>query len=256
MLVGVCTEDGVTCRFVSIAKLVAHGHDVVGAKLTTRMGIKHCRLIDVLHLACCRRFNGEKLAVDIGHIHCRKLYGESSHLGGCDAVFVHKTRHFYASICREIFNKSFVDYVSAYLVRRVCNYRFHYARSVLARAYVLQSALRHELLLLIRPSLYLSDTASRIFVQRNVEPLDKLRIAILDVKHVVFNGCVLDYAVNVKDMHYLDEQIILCALSNLDVIYVYTPCMTDDEVSLYHQFDEFYKGKVVDVVDLDTFVIE
>jgi hypothetical protein len=33
----------------------------------------------------------------------------------------------------------------------------------------------------------------------------------------VFNGCVLDYAVNQDVMHPLDEQIILCALDNLDV---------------------------------------
>jgi hypothetical protein len=90
----------------------------------------------------------------------------------------------------------------------------------------------------------------------NIYELAKVTYEYDDVKNVVFNGCVLDCAVNVKDMHYLDEQIILCALSNLDVIYVYTPCMTDDKVSLYHQFDEFYNGKVVDVVDLDTFVIE
>lgn len=77
-----------------------------------------------------------------------------------------------------------------------------------------------------------------------------------NVENVVFNGCVLDCVVNNADLHYLDEQIVLCALSNLDVVYVYTNEMTAEEVSRYHQFDEFYKGKVVDVVDLDTFVIE
>ena len=77
-----------------------------------------------------------------------------------------------------------------------------------------------------------------------------------NVKNVVFNGCVLDYAVNEKDMHPFDEQVIYCALDNLDIVYVYTKDMSEEKVHRYHQFDEFYPGKVVDVVDVDTFVIE
>ena len=70
----------------------------------------------------------------------------------------------------------------------------------------------------------------------------------------MFNGCVLDYVVD--DIHPLDEQIVLCALDNLDVVYVYTSGMTEEQISRYHQFDEFCPGKVINVVDLDTFVIE
>ena len=76
-----------------------------------------------------------------------------------------------------------------------------------------------------------------------------------DVKNVVFNGCVLDYAVNADDMHLLDEQIILCSLDNLNVVYVYTTGMTEEEICRYHQFDEFFAGKVIDVRNVDTFVI-
>ena len=76
-----------------------------------------------------------------------------------------------------------------------------------------------------------------------------------NAKNVVYLGCVLDYAVREKDIHPLDEQIVLCALDNLDVIYVNTTGMTPDEVNSYHQFDEFFSGKVVDVNDVDTFVI-
>ena len=76
-----------------------------------------------------------------------------------------------------------------------------------------------------------------------------------NAKNVVYLGCVLDYAVHEKDIHPLDEQIVLCALDNLDVIYVNTTGMTSDEVNSYHQFDEFFAGKVVDVNDVDTFVI-
>ena len=77
-----------------------------------------------------------------------------------------------------------------------------------------------------------------------------------DVDNVVFDGCVLDCVVDEDDIHPLDEQIVLCALSNLDVVYVYTVGMTEEEIGKYHQFDEFYPGKVVDVVDVNTFVIE
>ena len=76
-----------------------------------------------------------------------------------------------------------------------------------------------------------------------------------NAKNVVYLGCVLDYAVREKDIHPLDEQIVLCALDNLDVVYVNTTGMTSDEINSYHQFDEFFAGKVVDVNDVDTFVI-
>jgi hypothetical protein len=76
-----------------------------------------------------------------------------------------------------------------------------------------------------------------------------------NVKNVVYLGCVLDYVVSEKDIHPLDEQIVLCALDNLDVVYANTAGMTPEEVNSYHQFDEFFAGKVVDVNDVDTFVI-
>ena len=54
-------------------------------------------------------------------------------------------------------------------------------------------------------------------------------------------------------MHPLDEQIILCALDNIDIVYVYTNGLTTEEIARYHQFDEFFEGKVIDVVDVDKF---
>ena len=65
----------------------------------------------------------------------------------------------------------------------------------------------------------------------------------------------MDYAVNAEDMHLLDEQIVLCSLDNLDVVYVYTSGMTDEEIGRYHQFDEFFAGKVIDVRNADTLVV-
>lgn len=76
-----------------------------------------------------------------------------------------------------------------------------------------------------------------------------------DAKNVVYYGCVLDYADSEKNMHPFDEQVILCALDNLDIVYVSTSDMYDEDIAKYHQFDEFYPGKVIDVVDVDTFNI-
>jgi hypothetical protein len=76
------------------------------------------------------------------------------------------------------------------------------------------------------------------------------------VEPVVFNGCSLDYVLDEGEMHPFDEQIILCALANLDVVYINTTGMTPEAVSKYHQFDEFYPVRIIDVNSVDTFVIE
>ena len=90
-------------------------------------------------------------------------------------------------------------------------------------------------------------------VPLDIYKLGKVTYDYDNVENVVFNASVLD--VEDKDIHPLDEQILLCALSNIDVVYLYTPYMSAEEVDRYHQYDEFFKGKIVDVVDLETFVI-
>lgn len=87
----------------------------------------------------------------------------------------------------------------------------------------------------------------------NMYKLSKVTYEYDNVINVVFNGCVLDCVEN--NMHPLDEQILLCGLENLDVVYLYTPHMSAEEINKYHRYDEFFKGKVIDVVDLDTFTI-
>ena len=76
------------------------------------------------------------------------------------------------------------------------------------------------------------------------------------VEPVVFNGCVLDCVLNKEDVHPFDEQIILCALDNLDVVYVNTTGMSAEEIGRYHQYDGVYPVRVIDVADVDTFVID
>ena len=76
------------------------------------------------------------------------------------------------------------------------------------------------------------------------------------VEPVVFNGCALDCVMHKENIHPFDEQIILCALANLDVVYINTTGMSPEDVSKYHQFDEFYPVKIIDVESVDTFVID
>ena len=90
-------------------------------------------------------------------------------------------------------------------------------------------------------------------VPLNIYKLGKVTYDYDNVENVVFNASVLD--VDDMDIHPLDEQILLCALSNIDVVYLYTPHMSAEEVNRYHQYDEFFKGKVIDVANLETFVI-
>lgn len=77
-----------------------------------------------------------------------------------------------------------------------------------------------------------------------------------NVENVVFNGSTLDYAEYWKEIHLLDEQIILCSLNNLDVVYVYTVGMSTEDIERYHQYDEFLKVRVIDVTDINSLIIE
>ena len=62
----------------------------------------------------------------------------------------------------------------------------------------------------------------------------------------------------------MDRKVIEKILSNLrnenngtavDHLISRISGMSQEEIDSYHQFDEFCPGKVVDVVDVDTFVI-
>ena len=79
-----------------------------------------------------------------------------------------------------------------------------------------------------------------VYAEGNIYESAKSTYDYDNVENVVFNGCVLDYIVNTNDIHPLDEQIVLCALCNFDVVYVYTYGMTTEDIEKYHQFDEFY----------------
>ena len=79
-------------------KVIAKRDDVIDRKLGRRVGVEHSGVIDMLALEGSCRFYCEELGVDIGHIHCGELYGESADDRGLDAEAAYKTRNFYAGV--------------------------------------------------------------------------------------------------------------------------------------------------------------
>jgi hypothetical protein len=92
-------------------------------------------------------------------------------------------------------------------------------------------------------------------VMGTIYDLAKMTYDYDNVENVVFNGCVLDCVLGADDIHPFDEQIVLCALDNLDVVYVNVSGMSVEDINKYHQFDGFHTVRVVDVVDIDAFII-
>jgi hypothetical protein len=65
------------------------------------------------------------------------------------------------------------------------------------------------------------------------------------------------YQTEIDDYEHMCEKLAIYLLGyNIDVVYVYTTYMSDEDISKYHLFDEFFDGKIVDVDDVDSFVIK
>ena len=82
----------------------------------------------------------------------------------------------YASIRRKVIDVTVVKNISTDLVRCVCNNSLHDIRSILFTSLMADLAILEDILALFFPALDLFDTSSRIFVKRNIELLDHLRI--------------------------------------------------------------------------------
>ena len=82
----------------------------------------------------------------------------------------------YAGIRRKVINVTVVKNISTDLVRCVCNNSLHNIRSILFTSLMADLAILEDILALFFPALDLFDTSSRIFVKRNIELLDHLRI--------------------------------------------------------------------------------
>ena len=116
---------------VCFDEVVAEGDDIVDRKLGGGVRLEHCCVVNMLLLLCNSRFDGEKLNVDISHIHSRALNGQTSDVCRLDSELVDKARNLYAGICGQIVDKTAIEHVTADLVGSVGNYSVHNAGGIL-----------------------------------------------------------------------------------------------------------------------------
>ena len=209
-----------------LEELVAHLDDVVDGKLCRGVGIEHCRLIDMLLFLRYRRLYGEKLGVDVSHIHRRALHGKSAHVAGMNAVTVNQTRHLDAGICGQVVDKPVVQHVAADLIGLVGDYRLHNARCVLARSLMLYIAAVEDGLLLLLPARNLVYAAAGVLVKRNIPSIDKLGILRLDVEGVILGvvlgalGAIVAELVDIIESYHIAVLLLvllLCECAKLRV---------------------------------------
>ena len=92
----------------------------------------------------------------------------------------------YAGIRRKVIDVTVVKNISTDLVRCVCNNSLHDIRSILFTSLMADLAILEDILALFFPALDLFDTSSRIFVKRNIELLDHLRIFGFNEERIIF----------------------------------------------------------------------
>jgi len=170
---------------VSFDEVVTEGNDIVDGELRCGMGIHHCSLINRIFLLGNSCFDGEKLYIDIGHVHCGTLNRKRGLLNGLNAVLVNQTGYFYACLTGKIRDKTVVEYVTADPVRFVCNHSFHDVRCIFDGTGMTYISV-DVILTVILPSGDLVYTAARIFVKGNIVLFDQFGILRLDEEAVVF----------------------------------------------------------------------
>ena len=170
---------------MSFDEVVAEGNDIVDGKLSGGVGIHHGSLINRIFLLGNSCFDGEKLYIDVGHVHCSTLKRKRGLLNGLNTVFVDHAGYFYACFGGKVRDQTAVDYVAANLVGLVGNHSFHDVGRIFTGAVVAYVAVE-ILLTVVLPAGDLVYTAARIFVKGNIVLLNKLGILRLDEEAVVF----------------------------------------------------------------------
>ena len=136
-----------------------------------------CSMIDMLQFLGFGSFNSKQLHINICHIHCSALYRKSADLTRINTHAVNETGHLNTGVLGKICDKSSsVQNVSAYLIGSICNDSFHYSGCIFKRALMLLNTAFQNFFIFLLPALNLADTASWIFVKRNVVFLDKFGI--------------------------------------------------------------------------------
>ena len=125
------------------------------------------------------------------------------------AHLVHKARYLNARIGGQVIDKAGVQYVAADLIRVAGDHSFHNVGGIFAGTGVLHFAVLQNAFFFFLPALDLVDAAARVFVQRNVELFNKLRVTGLDEERIVFRvmlagfGAVVAEAANVLIAHHI-----------------------------------------------------
>ena len=107
-------------------EVVAHGNDIVDGQLGGGVRIEHCRVVDVLSLFGCRSLDGEKLDVDVGHVHRSKLGRESSLGCRLNAVGIDHAGNLNAGLTGQIVDKAVIKHVAVDSERLIGNDSLHY----------------------------------------------------------------------------------------------------------------------------------
>ena len=104
---------------VGLDEIIAQFDDVVDGKFRRCGGIQHRRMIDVLLLQGQRRFNGQQLRIDVGHIHRRTLGRQCADISTVDSRAIDQTGNFHHRIGRQIGDESVVQHIAADLENSV-----------------------------------------------------------------------------------------------------------------------------------------
>ena len=108
---------------VSLDKVINHLLDGVDIKLTACVRVKHCRLIDMFFFEGCGSLDCQKLNIDVGHVHCGALNGQSADMAGVNSVAVDKAGNLNACLCGQVgYQMVGVENITAYLNGIACYY--------------------------------------------------------------------------------------------------------------------------------------
>ena len=171
---------------MSSDQIVHHALDGVDVQFCCGMRIQHCSLVNVIQLLGMSSFDGQQLHVDVGHVHCCTLYGQSTHAAGIDTHAIDQTGNLNTGICRQVGDQvAGIQHVAADLVGSIGDDAFHDPGSIFVRTGMLLHTALLQLCVFLLPAFDLVDAAAGILIQRNVVALDQLRIIALDVECIV-----------------------------------------------------------------------
>ena len=195
---------------VGLDQRIDHLDDRIDVQLASGVRVEHGGLIDVLLFVRDSGLDGQKMDVDVRHVHGGALHRERAGPARMHAGVVHETRHLHARIFRQIRDQvAGVENVAADLIGNAGGDGLHDVGGVLTAAGVVEDVRLVQRVALLGPARDLIDAAAGVFVERDVEALDQLRIAGLDVERIVLRvvlarfGAVIAELVDVIKAHHI-----------------------------------------------------